>query len=201
MLRIVGYFSSVALAASIVLVAPSSLVAQETPSQPSNAAMQEMMKLMMPGEGHKFFTPMAGKWRGKMKIINYTDPTAPAMESDTESQSKLILGGRFLQEEASGSVMGMPMQRMSILGYDNVTKKYTLIFFSTTETATNIATGTLDADGKTLTLRGEFIQSNGNEAFKNVIRIDGDTHVFESYRVMPDGRELKAVEQVMTRVK
>jgi hypothetical protein len=163
--------------------------------------MQEMMQLTLPGDGHKFFAPLLGKWRGKMKVWNYATPSMPPMESDAESESKLILGGRFLLEEASGSFMGMQMQRMSVLGYDNITKQYTQIFYSNMDAATNIATGTLDANGKVLTLHGEFNVPAGKEAFKNVVRVDGDTHSFESYRIMPDGTERKAVEQIMTRVK
>jgi hypothetical protein len=98
--------------------------------------------------------------------------------------------------------MRMPMQRMSLLGFDNFTKTYTLIFFSSMETSTNIATGTLSADGKTLTLRGEFNEPQGKYGFKNVIRLESDDiHIFESYKTMADGTDLKIIEQVSTRVK
>jgi hypothetical protein len=177
---------------------------ESTPAAPANpnAAMQEMMKRMMPGEGHKSFASMTGKWRGTMKIWSSARPDAPPLESATESESKLVLGGRFVLEEATGTVMRMPMQRMSILGYDNATNQYTLIFYSSMETATNIANGTADSTGKVLTLRGEFFEGGSKVPFRNVIRLDSDdVHVFESYRTMPDGKELKLVEQVMTRVK
>ena len=185
-----------------VLLAVSQQSAAQEPSRAPNAAMQEMMKRMMPSEAHKIFARMAGKWRGKMRVWSSTQPDAPPVESDTESESKLVLGGRFLLEEASGTVMRMPMQRMSILGYNNATQQYTLTFFSSFETATNTGIGTASADGKTITLRGEFDEPNGKAPFKNIIRLDDDdTHVFQSYRIMPDGRELKLIEQVMTRVK
>ena len=181
-------------------VAGSALPQQATSNQ--NAAMREMMQRMMPGDGHKIFSKMAGKWTHKMKVWNSTAPNAPPMESTGESESKLVLGGRFLLEETTGSVMRMPMQRMSILGYDNFTKTYTLIFYSSMETATNIATGTMDAEGKILTLRGEFTEPQGKYGFKNVVRMESnDIHVFESYRIMPDGTEMKIIEQVSTRVK
>lgn len=164
--------------------------------------MQEMMKRMMPGEGHKVFARMTGKWRGKMRVWSSTQPDAPPIESDTESESKLVLGGRFVLEEATGSVMRMPMQRMSIFGYDNITEKYTLTFYSNFETATNTASGTADATGKLITLHGEFNEPGGKAPFKNIIRFESDdTQVFESYHILPDGKELKLIEQVMTRVK
>jgi hypothetical protein len=88
------------------------------------------------------------------------------------------------------------------LGYDNGTKRYTLIFYSSMETATNIAAGTTSADGKTLTLRGVFDDPQGKHPFKNVIRFESeDVHVFESYAILPDGKELKLVEEITRRVK
>jgi hypothetical protein len=69
-------------------------------------------------------------------------------------------------------------------------------------TATNTATGGFDAAGKVLTLRGEFDQPDGRTPFKNVIRIESDdVHVFESYRIYPDGKELKLIEETFTRVR
>jgi len=191
---------SLVLAASL---ASTGACAQENTTRPtSNAAMREMMQRMMPGDGHKIFARMAGKWTSTMKIWSSATPSASPMESTGRSESRLILGGRFVQEEASGTVMRMPMQRMSILGYDNFTKVYTLIFYSSLETATNMAVGTLDADGNTLTLRGEFTEPQGKYPFKNVIRMESDDiHVFQSYKVLPDGTELKLVEQISTRVK
>jgi len=164
--------------------------------------MQEAMKLMMPSEGHKVFTKLSGKWKSQMKIWNPATPNQPPMESAGESESKTIFSGRYLVEEAQGAVMRMPMQRMSILGYDNFKKVYTLVFFSSLETTTNIATGTLDTEGKVLTMRGEFDGPTGKEPFKNVVRFESDdVHVFQSYKILPDGKELKIIEEISSRVR
>lgn len=202
MSRVAAKLATVAFA----LFACSTAFAQNSP--PSNAAanpnpaMQEMMKRMMPGAGHKIFARMAGKWRGTLRMWNSAAPAAPPIESTTESESKLVLGGRFVLEEATGTIMRMPMQRMSVLGYDNVTNQYTLVFYSSMETATNTAVGTADSSGNVLTLHGEFNEPAGKYPFKNVVRLQSDdVHVFESYRILPDGKEVKLLEQVMTRVK
>jgi Protein of unknown function (DUF1579) len=158
--------------------------------------------VMTPGEQHKVFAKMAGKWTGRMKVWSSAAPTAPPLEATEETETRVILGGRFAYEEAKGSMMGMPMQRVSILGYDNYRKVYTLVFYSSMGTATNTATGGFDAAGKVLTLRGEFDEPDGRTPFKNVIRIESDdVHVFESYRIHPDGKELKLIEEIFTRVK
>jgi hypothetical protein len=189
----------VGLLPALCLIA-ASIGAQEPPSA-RNLEMQEMMKRMMPGEGHRIFAKMNGKWRGTLKLWNSAMPSAPPTESTSEAETKSIFGGRYLVTEAKGTIMGMPMQRMAILGYDNLTKAYTLIFYSNVETSTNIAKGTLEADGKTLTLRGEFDEPQGKAPFKNVIRMaSDDVHVFESYKILPDGTELKLVEETSRRV-
>jgi len=170
-------------------------------SRTATPAMQEMMKRMMPGEGHKIFARMVGKWRGTMRVWSSAQPDAPPAESATESESRLVLGGRFVLEEASGMLMRMPMQRMSILGYDNARGQYTLTFYSSFDTATNTASGAANAEGNIITLTGEFNEPAGKEPFKNIIRFEGDdVHIFESYKILPDGKELKLIEQVMKRV-
>jgi len=146
----------------------------------TDVAMQEMMNRMMPGKHHRIFAAMTGNWRGTMRIWSLTRPEAPPVESQTESRRRLVLGNRFVLEEATGSVMRMPMDRMSILGYDNETHRYTLIFYSNMETATNIASGTADQTGKILTLRGESFAEGGKVPFKNIIHLEGDDVHFSS---------------------
>jgi hypothetical protein len=195
--------TKIALAAASAALLLSTSFAQEPPkfSPARTLDMQEMMKLMMPSEGHKPFAKMTGKWTAKMKIWNSAALTQPPMESTEETECKLVLGGRFLVEEAKGKMFGMPSERLSLLGYDNFTKKYTQIFYSSMGTATNVAEGVFDASGKILTLRGEFDDPSGKYPFKNVIRLDGDDmHTFESYKVLPDGKELKIIEGTFKRV-
>jgi hypothetical protein len=201
------FFSNNSLAALVALgfsLAIDTAAAQQAANnqRAQNSAMQEMMKRMMPGEGHKALADMTGKWIGTMKMWNSTIPTSPPIESTTQSETKLILGGRFALTDSVGTLMGRPFQHMGILGYDNATKLYTQIFYSNMGTATNVATGTATDDGRTLTLRGEFDEPEGKVPFKNVVRMESDDlHIFESYRIMPDGRELKLIEETNTRVK
>ncbi len=160
------------------------------------------MRLMMPGPEHRALAAMAGKWTGRMKVWNSMTPQAPPLEATEDVEVRTALGGRFVIEEARSSMMGMPMQRIAIIGYDNLQKAYTLTFYSSMETATNTATGAFDTSGKVLTLRGEFTEPQGKAPFKNVTRIEGDdARVFESYRIFPDGREVKVIEERLTRAR
>jgi hypothetical protein len=77
-----------------------------------------------------------------------------------------------------------------------------LVFYSSLGTATDTASGTYDGIKKTLVVRGEFDGPGGKEPFKNVIRIESDdVHVFESYKILPDGSEVRVIEETFTRVK
>ena len=200
MLRTHTFFTGIACLAA--MLAGSDVAAQEPSPITGNSEMRQMMRLMLPGEGHTIFATMTGKWTTRMKIWNAAAPEQPPQESTGQSESKLILGGRFLLEDATGSMMRMPMQRLSILGYDNLTKEYTLVFYSNFGTATDLAVGTFDQEGKALILRGVFNEPAGKTPFKNVLRMESDdVHTFESYKVLPNGTELKVIEQVNTRIK
>src|SRR5262245_15632331 len=120
-MRIQAIVLSSMLALSFVSCSKAPAQESTAPRQP-NLAAQEYMRLMMPGVGHEFLAKMAGKWTGKMKVWNSATPNAPPIESTEEAEAKLILGGRFLDVEARGTLMGMAMQRLNLLGYDNYTK-------------------------------------------------------------------------------
>lgn len=181
---------------------PVALLLIALPHAAARAQSADAMRLQMPGAQHKAIAAMAGTWSGQMKIWNSLTPQAPPFEMQEQTETKTILGGRFLLEEATGSMMGTPVRRMSILGFDNVKRVYTLTFYSSMDTATNNAEGSFDEAGRVLTMRGVFTEPQGQVPFRNVLRIENDdAHVFESYRIFPDGRELKVIEERMTRVK
>src|SRR5262245_58717666 len=92
------------------------------------AQSADSRRLMMPGPGHALFTRMAGTWVGTMKVWNSLTPQAPPFESRETIDTRVTLDGRFLVEEARGSMFGMTTGRMSILGFDNVKQVYTLTF-------------------------------------------------------------------------
>jgi hypothetical protein len=63
------------------------------------------------------------------------------METDGESESKPILGGRYLMETDKFEMMGMPFEGLSIVGYDNLTGEYTSFWADTMSTWWVTATG------------------------------------------------------------
>ena len=63
----------------------------------------------------------------------------------------MLLGGRYLQQEYAGEMMGSPFAGINIIGYDNHTKKYVSVWMDSMSTGIYHFVGTASADGKTIT--------------------------------------------------
>ena len=87
------------------------------------AHMQEYMKLMQPGEAHKGLHYYVGVWDTVTKVW-MGGPGTQAMESAGMSTFKSVLGGSWIMEEHTGSMMGMPYNGIGMMGYDNYKNLY-----------------------------------------------------------------------------
>ena len=178
-------------------------MAASTGSQEGKMDMQAMMdvytKLGTPGAPHKGLASMAGKWTVKVK--SWMEPTKPPMESAGTSEQKMILGGRFVQQEFTGEMMGSPFSGVGVTGYDNHTKKYVLTWIDSMGTAILFFEGTGSADGKTITQESHYDDPiKGPMKWRSVTRIvDDNTHVFEMYSAGKGGKEEKMMEITYTR--
>src|ERR1700682_562750 len=86
------------------------------------AQMEAMVKAGTPGDQHKKLEHFVGTWDAKVKMWN--KPGDPPTDAAGTSDSKSVLGGRFVEEHFEGTFMGQPFSGMGITGYDNVKKKY-----------------------------------------------------------------------------
>jgi hypothetical protein len=165
--------------------------------------MQAMMdlytKLGTPGEPHKVLASMAGRW--STKINSWMEPDKPPMESTGTSVQKMILGGRFLQQEFNGEMMGSPFTGIGVTGYDNHTKKYVSTWIDSMGTAILFFEGTGSVDGKAITQEACYDNPiRGPMVWRSVTRIvDDNTHVFEMYSIEKSGKEEKMMEITYTR--
>lgn len=165
--------------------------------------MQEMMevykKLAKLGAPHKLLAGMAGSWNAKVK--SWIGPDQPPMESSGASEHKMILGGRFLQQDFTGDMMGTPFSGIGFTGYDNHTKKYLSTWMDSMGTSILFFEGTAGADGKTITQESRYDDPiKGAVKWRSVTRIiDDDTHLFEMYSADKSGKEEKMMEITYTR--
>ena len=107
-------------------------VAMAKEKHPAQMDMQAMMdkykKLATPGEPHNQLATLAGSWNTKTK--EWMDPNKPPMESTGTCEEKMMLDGRFLQQECAGDMMGQPFTGIGMIGFDNYTKKYVSTWMS-----------------------------------------------------------------------
>lgn len=164
--------------------------------------MEAYAKAAAPGPQHKMLATMAGSWEFTAKM--WPAPGAPAEEMKGTAERKMILGGRYLQEEASGQVSGMPFHGSGLNGYDNVQGKYVGTWIDSMGTGISHSAGTADATGRVITYdREEFdpltkAKSKGRDVLHIV---NDDKQVIEFHKLLPDGKEYKMMEIVFTRKK
>lgn len=115
--------------------------------------MQEYLKMMMPGEGHKRLEPWVGKWNYTQKMYPGGPGTEP-MATQGTAEAKWILNGRFLQQTWSGEMMGQKVDGFGLIGYDNWRNMYVASWANGLSTALLTATGSADQTGNVITFYG-----------------------------------------------
>ena len=173
-------------------------VAMAKEKQPAQMDMQAMMdtykKLAIPGEPHKQLASLAGSWTTKTK--EWMDPSKPPMESTGTCEEKVLLDGRFLQQECTGDMMGQPFTSIGVTGYDNFTKKYVTTWMSSMGTGIFVMEGTGSADGKTITLHGSHKDPMGGDMKHHALWkfVDANTQTFEMYGAHGNDKDMKMME-------
>jgi hypothetical protein len=188
---------------SICLVMSASLVtAKEKKPQKQmdpQAMMEVYKKLATPGEPHKVFASLAGSWTTQTK--EWMEPGKPPMESTGSCEEKVLLDGRFLQQECTGEMMGQPYTGIGVTGYDNHTKKYVSTWMDSMGTGIFVMEGTGSPDGKTVKLKGGHQDPiEGTMKHHAVWKIvDANTQVFELWGSGKHTKDMKMMEITYTR--
>jgi len=170
----------------------------EKPMDPQ-AMMEVYTKLAAPGEQHKQLASLAGSWTTKTK--EWMEPNKPPTESTGSAEMKILLDGRFLQQELTGQMMGQPFSGIEITAYDNLLKRYVTSWMSTMGTGIFTMEGTASTDGKTITLKGQHAEPGGGYMKHRAIWkiVDSNTQTFDMYGTHPGGKEWKMMEMTYTR--
>jgi hypothetical protein len=164
--------------------------------------MDAWMALASPGKPHEFLKTLEGNYTTVSRV--WMDPKAPPAESSGKAIFKTVLGGRFLQQDYTGSMMNMPMTGMGLMGYDNYRHQYTSTWADSLGTAIYTMTGNISQDGKTITQFGTMDEPTTKQIGKMVkwvTRIVSDDKMFfESWEV-ETGDPIKVFEVEYTRAK
>jgi hypothetical protein len=179
----------------LTLAVSSESFSQEKKKSPKKMPSQEeMMKRwqesMTPGAQHKMLEESVGTWDAEVKMW-MNGPKGEPMVSKGTSESKMVLGGRYLQQDFTGEMMGQPFVGTGFTGYDNFKKKYVSFWIDNMSTGMSTMDGVLEKDGKTTTMWGKMddpMTGEKNKKIKYVTRfVDKDTQVFETYDVTSFG--------------
>jgi hypothetical protein len=193
MKRIMTLFG-VLILALILVVGSESFGQDKKKSAKKMPTEEEMMKRwqesMTPGASHKMLEESVGTWDAEVKIWMKGPAGEPTISKGT-SEQKMILGGRYLQQNFSGEMMGQPFTGTGLTGYDNIKKKYVGVWVDDMSTGISTMDGVLDKDGKSCTMWGtmdDAMTGQKNKKIKYVtLFIDKDTQVFETYDVSAYG--------------
>ncbi|HEV7920084.1 MAG TPA: DUF1579 domain-containing protein [Thermoanaerobaculia bacterium] len=193
---------SVALLLVCAAVAAAQDPAQKQMSPEEKAAMEAWQKAMTPGPQHKALDAMAGTW--DTKVSSWMAPGAPAMTSNGTSVNRWIMGGRYMEQRFSGSVMGQPFEGLGYTGYDNVSGKYWGTWMDNMSTGMMSSTGSSSADGKSYTFTATMndpMTGKTTSSEERITVLDKDHHNFEMWGPGPDGKNFKMMEINYTRKK
>ncbi len=177
------------------------------PAIPRGAAQEKkdpFAALPQPGPEHKMLAAMSGTWEAKVKF--WMDPSKPPQESTGTMVKKMILDGRFMQEnyKDNGEMFGKPFLGQGLVGYDAPKKKFVMAWADSMSTTLSISHGTYDESAKTITFRGEEeIPGMGKFKTRDVLKIvSTDMQHMEMFREPEgSGKEFKVLEIHYTRKK
>ena len=197
--KIAGCVLAAALGAA--LLAGTQAMSQEG-QKPGTPSMEEVMKmyekLNTPGPEHARFKEAVGTWKTETKM--WMGPGEPSVSYGV-SKMETILGGRYMKEHFRCTMMDQPFEGLALAGFDNHRKKYISVWLDNLSTDIMVMEGTFDEATKTGTYVGDYDDPFfGPTKMKNVVReISKDKHIFEMFKIGPDGTEQKEMEITYTR--
>ncbi len=189
-----------ALLAMVIIVLPGVSVQAGEPEM-MTPEQKAWMEYMTPGWAHEMMAKSVGKWETVTKFWHV--PGMKPEVSNGKTESKMILGGRYVQSRYNGTSMGQPYEGMSLEAYDNVKKEFISIWIDNMGTGVAMAAGKISKDKKMIEYAGTMTDpmKNGESKYKSIVKfVNDDKSIFEMYRKM-EGKEFKIMEMVSTRVK
>ncbi|MBL9141516.1 MAG: DUF1579 domain-containing protein [Phycisphaerae bacterium] len=178
--------------------------APEMPAVPGMSAedMQACMEASIPGAMQARLCEDVGEWTGKHTM--WMSPEAPPSTTDAKYTISSMLDGRFVRCDMSSEMPGAgPFHGFGLTGFDNVSQKFQSTWVDSYGTGMMWGTGTLSADGKTLTFEYTYNCPINKKpmTMRQVERRTGtDTRTMEMWAPAPEtGKPYKMLEGTYTR--
>jgi hypothetical protein len=153
---------------------------------------EQTVKTDMPGAIHQHLADLAGSWDVSTRYVI----GGKEHEGKASCEAKMILGGRFLQQDYSSRFQGQPYHVLQVWGYDNTRKKSIEIMMDTNGTGLIHNEGTVSEDGKVITNLGESLDPQSGKPYKLrtvTTIVDRDSFTIDWYGTEEGGKEAKTV--------
>lgn len=176
---------------ALILTTVPAVFAQE--GEMTDPQMQAWMAYMTPGDAHNHLANQAGKW--KLHYTVWMGPGAEPQKTEGSSESKMIMGGRFLETRVEGIMMGMPMQGRNLSGYDNAKKEYFSLWLDNMGTGFAISRGSYNAENKVFSMTGTMSDPMvGDAKFRQTVKWDGANKMIMEMFMDMGGQEFKFLQ-------
>lgn len=163
------------------------------------AMMAAYRQVGTPGAPHALLAGLEGSWISHSR--GWMEPGQPPMEGSGTCEQKMILGGRYLQQEYTGEMMGETFHGINLVGYDNHTGKFVSVWLDSMSTGIYSFEGSAGKDGKSITQDCHYDDPvKGPTTWRSVTRfVDSRTLEYEMYLIPDGGVPEKVSETTLTR--
>ncbi len=168
-------------------------------AQMDEGAQKAWMNYMTPTKMHEKLAKANGEWKGS--VTWWMAPDQEPQQASVTAKNSMIMGGRYQKSEHHGMMMGMPFEGMSLVGYDNATKKFQNIWIDNMGTGIMVMEGMWDDAANAVNLHGTMVDPISGKEMKvrEVYKfIDDNNQLLEMYNTV-DGKEFKSMEIKFTR--
>ena len=164
------------------------------------AEQKEMMERFQAyqtvNENHALLKQLEGDWTAK--IMHWMAPGAPAEEMMGAGAAQMTMGGRFLEQNFTGSYQGQPFVGRGVYGYDNIQQKFVSIWYDNMGTGIMMSyDSTYDPAAKKLTEEGNMScpMTNNQRWYRAELTFgeDEDHYTYETFMKDENGEEYRAM--------
>jgi len=157
-------------------------------------------KYMTPGAVHQMISASDGVWQTYTSL--WLEPAKEPVKSSGTCTMKMILGGRYQESRFNGNFMGMPMEGIGTLAYDNAKETFYSTWIDNMGTGIMNMEGKWDEPSKTIRFVGKSYDPmlGKDVVMKENLRFADSNHQFlEMFMVDDGGNEMKTMEIIFTR--
>ncbi len=169
----------------------------KTPGAMCQECMQEFIT---PNANHELLRSLEGSWTAT--IAFRATAQTPVSTSQATVESRMILGGRYLERIIRGRDDGFEARIVS--GHDNFRGEYTSMWFDNMCTGMITASGRFDPKTKTINEEGSMscpMTDQAHRWFRSATRIiDEDHYVYEMFKRDDEGEEFSTMTIEYTKI-